>query len=93
MSPICFVQEVSDRKPETLAAEYILTSDDYTSCAKDLTVFVKNIIAQAENTGSTNCVDSRGIPEVMDTWERATGLSPQLPAICFDGAGQQVSCP
>ena len=93
MSPICFVQEVSDKKPRTLSAEYILTSDEYTSCAKDLTVFVKKIIVQAENTGSTNCVDSKGIQGVMDAWEGSTGLSPQLPAICFDGVGQQISCP
>jgi hypothetical protein len=93
MSPMCFVQEVSDKKPRTLAAEYILTADDYTNCAEDLTLFVKNMIVQAENAGSTNCIDAKGIQGVMDVWERASGLSPRLPATCFDGSGQQIPCP
>jgi hypothetical protein len=93
MSPTCFVQEVSDKRPRTRAAEYIMSVEGYTACALELTAFVSENIAQASNHGDTGCVDAGGIRGVMDVWETGSGLSPQLPPRCLDEADREIPCP
>lgn len=93
MSPTCFVQEVSDKRPSTRAAEYIMSVEDYTACARELTAFVSVNIAQASNRGNTGCIDDGGIRGVMDVWETGSGLSPQLPPRCLDESDREIPCP
>lgn len=93
MSPTCFVQEVSDKRPRTRAAGYIMSVEEYTACARVLTTFVSATIAQASNRGNTGCVDAGGIRGVMDVWETESGLSPQLPPRCLDEADREIPCP
>jgi|GEM_PF-7008197 hypothetical protein len=93
MSPTCFVQEVSDKRPRTRAAEYIMSVEDYTACARELTAFVSANIAQASNRGDTSCIDTGGIRGVMDVWETGSGLSPQLPPRCLDETNREIPCP
>jgi hypothetical protein len=70
-----------------------MSVEDYTACARELTAFVSENIAQASNRGNTGCIDDGGIRGVMDVWETGSGLSPQLPPRCLDESDREIPCP